>query len=143
MKKLLLLIPLLFINCKRYHEVSEQMDLRQLNYNQSVKNQTNASFFMFIGNYSSTSIESFRIRVFAEEKDMYRFYDLPLDMVSISVNKDSLATPYMKVYYKYEFGQKKPTIQKLLRFNTWDIENINIVVPEKYFPKEYNEIKLK
>ena len=139
------LISLLAVLCLMYSceekRVSPKMELRQMQYSQNKDEVTKGTFF-FIGSFSKQTTEEFKVRIFAEEKGMYSFYELNMNNITISINPDSTANPYMNVYYTHRVGNEEIPIRNLIN-NTYKVSNVNIVVPEKYFPSEFSKIQLR
>jgi hypothetical protein len=150
MKKIILMLALAIsmvgCNLETINQESGPMKLRQLTNVTETEKSSGGTFVLFFATYHSQEKDMDFIKVFAEVDGLYRFIEIPMELVKVKID-NSVATPYVQI--RYSFNGTGP----IWRSNTYIIENVEyagrlnltdyvITCPEQYLPERLLEIDI-
>jgi len=150
MKKIILMLVLAIsmvgCNLEIINQESGPMKLRQLANVTETEKSSGGTFVLFFATYHSQEKDMDFIKVFAEVDGLYRFIEIPMELVKVKID-NSVATPYVQI--RYSFNGTGP----IWRSNTYIIENVEyagrlnltdyvITCPEQYLPERLLEIDI-
>ena len=143
MKKAILMfsiaIGMMSCNLESINQESGPMKLRQLGNVTETEKSSGGTFVLFFATYHSQEKNMDFIKVFAEVDGLYRFLEIPFELVKVKID-NSITTPYIQV--RYSFNGSGPA----WRSNTDIIEGVEfagrlnltdyvITCPEQYLPE--------
>ena len=143
---LVLAISMVGCNLEIINQESGPMKLRQLANVTETEKSSGGTFVLFFATYHSQEKDMDFIKVFAEVDGLYRFIEIPMELVKVKID-NSVATPYVQI--RYSFNGTGP----IWRSNTYIIENVEyagrlnltdyvITCPEQYLPERLLEIDI-
>ena len=116
------------------------MPLRQMVQSNERIEESSASFFLLTGSYNKQDYEKSSIKVFANDKGVYKYINIPINQLGIKID-NTIDKPYLYISYKNKRTDEVRTVEQLIN-GYYYIERYVVVCPEVYLPEKLLKIEL-
>ncbi len=136
---LVLAIGMMGCDLRTINQESGPMKLRQLANITETEKSSGGTFVLFFATYHSQEKDMDFIKVFAEVDGLYRFIEIPMELVKVKID-NSVTTPYIQIRYWFNntgpfWHSNTKIIDEIEERDYLFLTDYVITCPEQYLPE--------